>query len=63
VPEAQRGSIITAVGLLRSVVEDIETARVDPDQMQLDMVRINHFLSGQIDELERARIAKERAEQ
>jgi hypothetical protein len=63
VPEAQRGSIITAIGLLRSIVEDIETARVDPDQMQLDMVRINHFLSGQIDELERARIAKERAEQ
>jgi len=62
VPAAQRGSIITAVGLLRSIVRDIETARLDPDQMKLDIVRINHFLSGQIDELERARIAIQRAE-
>lgn len=62
VPEAQRDSIITAVGLLRSIVEDIETARINPDQMQLNIVRINRFLSGQIDELERARIAIERAE-
>jgi hypothetical protein len=62
VPEAQRESIITAVGLLRSIVEDIETARIDPDQVQLDIVRINRFLSGQIDELERARIAIERVE-
>jgi len=38
VPEAQRESIITAVGLLRSIVEDIETARLDPAQMQLDIV-------------------------
>jgi hypothetical protein len=62
VPESQRGSIITAVGLLRSIVEDTETARIDPAQVRLDIVRINHFLSGQIDELERARIAIERAE-
>jgi len=62
VPEAQRGSIVTAVGLLRSMVEDIEMARIDPDQVQLDIVRINRFLSGQIDEIERARIAIERVE-
>jgi hypothetical protein len=62
VPEAQRDSIVAAVGFLRSIVEDIETARIDPDQVQLDIVRINRFLSGQIDELERARIAIERAE-
>jgi hypothetical protein len=63
VPAAQRGSIVTAVGLLRSIVEDIETARVDPDEMQLDIVRINQFLTGQIDELEKARVAIQRAEQ
>ena len=62
VPQAQRESIITAVGMLRSIVGDIETARIDPDQVKLDVVRINRFLSTQIDELERARIATERAE-
>jgi hypothetical protein len=62
VPEAQRESIITAVGILPSIVGDIETARIDQDQVQLDIVRINRFLSTQIDELDRARIAIERAE-
>jgi hypothetical protein len=62
VPEAQREAIITAVGILRSIVGDIETARIDQNQVQLDIVRINRFPSIQIDELERARIAIERAE-
>jgi hypothetical protein len=62
VPEPQREAIIMAVGILRSIVGDIETARIDQNQVQLDIVRINRFLSIQIDELERARIAIERAE-
>jgi hypothetical protein len=62
VPEAQREAIITAVGILRSIVGDIETARIDQNQVQLDIVRINRFPSIQIDDLERARIAIERAE-
>jgi hypothetical protein len=62
VPEAQREAIITAVGILRSIVGDIETARIDQNEVQLDIVRINRFLSIQIDELERARIAIQRAE-
>jgi hypothetical protein len=62
VPEAQREAIIMAVGILRSIVGDIETARIDQSQGQLDIVRINRFLSIQVDELERARIAIERAE-
>jgi hypothetical protein len=44
------------------MVVDIETARIDKDPGQLDTVRFNHSLSTQIDELERARIAIERAE-
>jgi hypothetical protein len=62
VPEAQRESIITAVGILRSIVGDIETARIDQRQVRLDIVRINRLLAVQIDELERARIAIGRAE-
>lgn len=62
VPEAQRESIITAVGILRSIVGDIETARIDQRQVRLDIVRINRLLAIQIDELERARIAIGRAE-
>lgn len=62
VPEGQRKSIITAIALLSIMVVDIETARIDKDPGQLDTVRFNHSLSTQIDELERARIAIERAE-
>ena len=62
VPDAQRQSIGEAVALLGIMVEDIDTARVEEDPGQLDMVRFNRSLSTVIDELERARIAIERAE-
>jgi hypothetical protein len=61
VPEAQRNSITTAIALLRIIIVDIEAARIDEDPSRLDTVRLNHTLSTQIDELERARIAIEKA--
>jgi hypothetical protein len=47
--------------LLRIMVVDIDTARIDADPDLLDTARFNHDLSTQIDELERARIAITRA--
>jgi hypothetical protein len=44
------------------MVVGIEKARVEEDPGQLDMVRFNRSLLTVIDELERARIAIERAE-
>jgi hypothetical protein len=44
------------------IVEDIHVARVHETWAQLDLGRINHFLSTLIDEIERARKAAERAE-
>ena len=55
-------SIIKAIARLRVMVVEIETALIDQEQEHLDIVRLNRFLSAQIDELERARIAIERAE-
>jgi hypothetical protein len=40
---------------------EIETSLIDQTQRELDIVRVNRYLSAQIDELERARIAIERA--
>lgn len=62
VPESQRQSIRVAIALLGVMVVDIDSARIDEDPGRLDTVRFNHSLSTQIDELERARIAIERAE-
>jgi hypothetical protein len=62
VPEGQRQSIRVAIALLGVMVVDIDTARIDEDPDRLDTVRFNHKLSTQIEELERARIAIEKAE-
>ena len=61
VPEPQRQSIGEAIVLLRIMVVDIDTARIDADPDLLDTARFNHDLSTQIDELERARVAITRA--
>jgi hypothetical protein len=60
--EAQRGSIAKAAARLRIIVEEIEAALNDPEQGQLDIVRLNRFLSAHIDDIERARTAIERTE-
>ncbi len=62
VPEQQRQSIREAIALLSIMVVDIDTARIDEDPSALDTVRFNQSLANQIDELERARIAIERAQ-
>jgi hypothetical protein len=62
VPEAQRKSSRTAVALLSIMVVDIDTARIDRDPGRLDTVIFNRRLSTQIEELEKARIAIEKAE-
>ncbi len=62
VPEPQRKSIREAVALLGIMIVDIDAARIDGDPGALDTVRFNRNLAAQIDELERARIAIERAE-
>lgn len=62
VPDAQRQSIGEAIALLSIIVVAIERARVEEDPGRLDTVRFNRSLSTLIDELERARIAIERAE-
>jgi hypothetical protein len=51
-----------AIALLGGMVVDIETARIDEDPDRLDTARFHHKLSAQIEELERARIAIEKAE-
>jgi hypothetical protein len=62
VPDAQRQSIREAIALLRIMVMDIEKACNEDDPGRLNTVRFNHSLSSQMDNLERARIAIERAE-
>jgi hypothetical protein len=62
VPEAQRRSIRKAAAVLGIMVVDIDAARIDEEFGRLDMVRFNHHLSTQIEELERARIAVEKGE-
>ena len=62
VPDAQRQSIGEAIALLSIIVVVIDRARVEEDPGRLDTVRFNRSLSTLIDELERARIAIERAE-
>ena len=62
VPDAQRQSIGEAIALLRIMVVDIEKACIDDNPGRLNTVRFNHSLSIQMDDLERARIAIERAE-
>lgn len=61
VPEAQRKSIREAVALLSIMMGEIDAARLAGDPGALDAVRFNKNLAIQIDELERARIAIERA--
>jgi hypothetical protein len=62
VPEAQRKSIRKALALLGIMVVDIDAARISEELGRLDTVRLNHHLANQIEELERARIAIEKAE-
>ena len=62
VPDAQRQSIGEAIALLSIMIVDIEQACIEEDPGRLNTVRFNHRLSTQRDELERARIAIERAE-
>ena len=62
VPDAQRQSIGEGIALLRIMVIDVEAAYLEKDPGRLNIVRFNHILSTQIDDLERARIAIERAE-
>lgn len=60
--ESQRGAVIKAAARLRIMVVEIETALIDQDQGQLDLVRLNGLLSTQIEDIERVRLAIERAE-
>jgi hypothetical protein len=62
VPDVQRQSIGEAIALLSIMVVDIEQACMEEDPGRLNTVRFNHSLSTQMDDLERARIAIERAE-
>ncbi len=62
VPEPQRRSIGEAIVLLSIMELNIEKACIEEDSGRLDTVRFNQSLSAQVDELERARIAIERAE-
>jgi hypothetical protein len=62
VPEAQRQSIGEAIALLSIMIVEIETAWIEEDPGRLNTVGLNQNLSAQMDELERARIAIERAE-
>jgi hypothetical protein len=62
VPDAQRQSIGEAIALLGIMVVDIERACIEEDPGRLDTARFNHSLATRIDDLERARIAIERAE-
>lgn len=59
IPDAQRRAIGEAIVLLRIMIVDIDQARVEEDLGRLDTVSTLSIL---IDELERARIAIERAE-
>jgi hypothetical protein len=61
IPYAQRRSIGEAIALLSIMVVDIERAWIQGDPGRLNTVRFNHSLSIQIDDLERARVAIERA--
>jgi len=62
VPEVQRQSIGEAIVLLRIMVVEIEEAWAAEDPARLNTLRFNHSLSTQMDDLERARIAIEKAE-
>lgn len=62
VPEAQRQSIGEAIAVLGIMVMDIEQACIEEDAGRLNTVRFNHSLLTQMDDLEKARIAIERAE-
>jgi len=62
VPDPHRQSIGEAIVLLSIMEENIERACIEEDPGRLDTVRLNQNLSAQMNELERARIAIERAE-
>jgi hypothetical protein len=62
VPDEQRQSIGEAIVLLRIMEVNIERACIEEDPGRLDTARFNQSLSAQMDDLERARIAIERAE-
>jgi hypothetical protein len=62
IPETQRRAIGEAIVLLGIMVEDIERALAAADAGRLDIPRVNRILLEQMDDLERARIAIERAE-
>lgn len=62
VPEPQRKSFREAIARLSIMMVEIDAARIGGDPGALDTVRFNEHLAAQIDELERARIAIERAQ-
>ncbi len=62
VPEAQRQSIGEAIAVLGIMVMDIERACIEEDAGRLNTVRFNHSLLTQMDFIEKARIAIQRAE-
>jgi hypothetical protein len=62
VPDPQRQSIGEAIVLLSIMEESIERACLEEDPGRLDIAGFNQRLSAQMNDLERARIAIERAE-